>query len=126
MKMSEIRFPIGKPLVIPSDTPKVGNRSGQNPSVSFDNVLAKEINKDGIKLSAHAQARLMERGVDLTGDRMSKIQGAMDTLASKGGKDSLVLMGSTALIVNVPNRTVITAMDAGSVFTNIDSAVVIN
>ncbi len=124
--MSEIRFPIGKPLVIPSETPKIDKRSGQNPSVSFDNLLSKEINKDGIKLSAHAQARLMERGVDLTGDHMSKIQGAMDTLASKGGKDSLVLMGSTALIVNVPNRTVITAMDAGSVFTNIDSAVVIN
>lgn len=123
--MSEIRFPIGKPLVIPSETPNVSNKT-QNPSISFDSLLSKEINKGGIKLSAHAQVRLKERGVDLSGDHMAKIEGAIDTLASKGGKDSLVLMGNTALIVNVPNRTVVTAMDSGSVFTNIDSAVILN
>lgn len=124
--MSEIRFPIGKPLVIPSESPKADREREQTSSTSFDSLLSREMSKDGVKLSAHAQARLRERGVDLTVDHMSKIEGAIDTLASKGGKDSLVLMGNTALIVSVPNRTVVTAMDSGSVFTNIDSAVIIN
>lgn len=46
----------------------------------------------------------------------------------KKGKDSLILLKNIAFIVNIPNRTVVTAMDGSnskeSVFTNIDSAVV--
>ena len=53
----------------------------------------------------------------------------MDSVAKKGGKESLIMQGDTAFVVSVANRTVITAMDrknmAGSVITNIDSAAVI-
>jgi flagellar operon protein len=53
----------------------------------------------------------------------------VNSVAQKGGKDSLVMMGDAALVVSVKNRTVVTAMDRsqmkGNVFTNIDSAVVI-
>lgn len=123
--MSEIRFPVGSPLIIPSEVPKTGNKAGKNPAASFDNLLSNEMNGREVRFSAHADMRLKERGLDLTGADMARIKGAMDTLASKGGRDSLLLMGDTALIVNIPNRTVVTAMDAGSVFTNIDSAVII-
>ena len=48
---------------------------------------------------------------------------------SKGVQDTLILTDQAALIVSVPNRTVITAMDrgnlSGNVFTNIDGAVII-
>jgi flagellar operon protein len=48
---------------------------------------------------------------------------------AKGVQDTLVLTDKAALIVSVPNRTVITAMDRaqldGNVFTNIDGAVII-
>jgi hypothetical protein len=41
-----------------------------------------------------------------------------------------MLLGGTALIVNIPNRTVVTALDGASmkdnVFTQIDSAVIIS
>lgn len=124
--MSEIRFPVGSPLTIPPETSRVDTKTNKAPSVSFENLLSNEMNGREVKLSAHANMRLRERGLDLTGEDMSRIKGALDTLASKGGRDSLLLMGDTALIVNVPNRTVVTAMDAGSVFTNIDSAVIIN
>jgi flagellar operon protein len=50
-------------------------------------------------------------------------------VAQKGGRESLIMLGDAALVVSVKNRTVITAMDRGSmqgnVFTNIDSAVVL-
>jgi len=46
----------------------------------------------------------------------------------KGAKDSLVLLRDLAFIVNVKNRTVVTAVDGehlkDNVFTNIDSAVI--
>ncbi len=124
--MSEIRFPVGTPLVIPSDTPRADARTNKAPAVSFDSLLSAEMNGREVRFSTHAGLRLKERGLDLTGEDMARIKGAVDTLASKGGRDSLLLMGDTALIVNVPNRMVVTAMDAGSVFTNIDSAVIIN
>lgn len=124
--MSEIRFPVGTPLGIPSETSRVENRGNKTPSVSFDSLLSSEMNGREVRFSAHADMRLKERGLDFTGDDMARIKGAIDILASKGGRDSLLLMGDTALIVNVPNRTVVTAMDAGSVFTNIDSAVILN
>lgn len=60
---------------------------------------------------------------------MERLEGAVDSVARKGGKDSLVLLGDAALVVSVKNRTVVTAMDRagmrGNVFTNIDSAVIL-
>jgi len=48
--------------------------------------------------------------------------------ASKGSRDSLVLVDGTAFVVSVSNRTVITAVGSeqmkDNVFTNIDSAVI--
>ena len=47
----------------------------------------------------------------------------------KGIQESLVMMDSLAFIVNIPNKTVVTAMDQReteeNVFTNIDGAVII-
>jgi flagellar operon protein len=83
-----------------------------------------------IRFSEHAKTRLKSRGIDFGQELMSKLGGAVDKAAQKGAtKDSLVLMQDMALIVNVKNRTVITAMDRSdmkeNVFTNIESAVIV-
>ena len=56
-----------------------------------------------------------------------KLVDAVDKAGSKGVKDTLVVMDKMAFVVNVRNRTVITAMNSGelkdNVFTNIDGAV---
>jgi len=92
---------------------------------SFASIFNKELDK--IKFSYHALKRLEERQIHLNDDEMQKINTAVDKAESKGAKDSLVMMNSTAFIVNVPNRTVVTAMPIGegteNVFTNIDSVV---
>jgi flagellar operon protein len=48
---------------------------------------------------------------------------------AKGVKDSLIVMGDLALIVNVPSKTVVTAVDGENlkenIFTNIDGAVIL-
>lgn len=97
----------------------------QQPGESFASIFSEELDK--LKFSSHALKRLEERKIHLNDDEMQKINIAVDKAESKGAKDSLVMMNSTAFIVNVPNRTVVTAMPIGegteNVFTNIDSVV---
>ncbi|HUI10297.1 MAG TPA: TIGR02530 family flagellar biosynthesis protein [Bacteroidota bacterium] len=93
---------------------------------AFDAILQKEL-KD-LKFSKHAQDRIASRNIQLSPDDVAALGAAVAKAGDKGGKDSLVLLRDMAFIVNVPNRTVVTAMDAGqmkeNVFTNIDSAVI--
>ncbi|GGJ22233.1 TIGR02530 family flagellar biosynthesis protein [Paenibacillus hunanensis] len=83
-----------------------------------------------LKFSNHASKRLEQRGIQFSTEQMTSLNQAIDKAAAKGSKDSLILMqNNVALIVNVPNRTVVTAMDGNSmkdnVFTQIDSAVIL-
>ncbi|MBE9913248.1 flagellar biosynthesis protein [Paenibacillus donghaensis] len=98
----------------------------ENRTDSFDRIFQNEL----LKFSNHAAKRLEQRGIELKGDELLQIQNAVDKAAAKGSKESLILMKDMALIVNVANRTVVTAMDGNSmkdnVFTQIDSAVVIS
>ncbi|CAI6026829.1 TIGR02530 family flagellar biosynthesis protein [Cohnella sp. JJ-181] len=93
---------------------------------SFKTLLSAE----SLKFSQHAEQRLAQRGIKLGPEQLNAIASAVDQASAKGAKDSLVLYQNMAMIVNVPSRTVITAMDDKSmrqhVFTNIDSAVVVN
>jgi flagellar operon protein len=86
-------------------------------------------NGSGIKFSAHATQRLRERNISFNADQMQRMNEALNKADAKGVQDTLVLTDQAALIVSVPNRTVITAMDrnnlTGNVFTNIDGAVII-
>ena len=107
---------------------QIGNQAGispKSPSTSFDSVFQQELEK--IKFSNHALKRLENRNIQLGDADISKIQSAVERAELKGSKDSLVMMEDTAFIVNIPNRTVVTAMAVGSsyenIFTNIDSVV---
>ena len=85
--------------------------------------------KAPLKFSAHASQRLRDRKINLDAATMIKVNEAIDKAGAKGIDDTLVLTKDAALIVNVKNRTIVTAMDrasmAGNVFTNIDGAVII-
>jgi flagellar operon protein len=83
-----------------------------------------------VRFSHHAEVRLQQRGIQLQPEQLAKLESAIDKAAAKGAKDALMLLNGMALIVNIPNRTVVTALDGNSmkdnVFTQIDSAVVIS
>ncbi len=102
-----------------------GTLPGNVQGKSFQDVF----HEQALRISQHAEQRLKQRGITLQSEQLKKIETAVDKAAAKGAKDSLVLMKDLALIVNVKNRTVITAMDGASlkdnVFTNIDSAVIV-
>ncbi len=82
-----------------------------------------------LKFSAHAAQRLRDRQIQFDPDMLLRMSDAIDKADAKGVQDTLVLTDKAALIVSVPNRTVITAMDrdnlTGNVFTNIDGAVIV-
>jgi flagellar operon protein len=72
---------------------------------------------------------MAQRGIELPSERINQLNDAIDSAASKGAKDSLIVLGDIAMIVNVPSRTVVTTMDGtqmkSNVFTQIDSAIII-
>jgi flagellar operon protein len=94
---------------------------------SFSDLL-KLKTKEELKFSAHAASRLKSRGIEVTPETMGKLEKAVEGAEGKGARDTLVMVKDLAFIVNIPNRTIITAMDGESVkdniFTNIDSTVI--
>ncbi|MBW4083249.1 TIGR02530 family flagellar biosynthesis protein [Paenibacillus sp. S150] len=102
------------------------SKNSVSTEASFESMLQKNM----LKFSNHAAKRLEQRGIELGSSQLDQISSAVDKAAAKGSKESLILMKDMALIVSVPNRTVVTAMDGSSmkdnVFTQIDSAVIIS
>lgn len=94
--------------------------------IEFGRIL-EETGKQ-LKFSAHAKSRLASRNIDVTPEIVGKLDKAVDGAEKKGSRDSLILLSDLAFIVNIPNRTVVTAMDGNTmkenVVTNIDSTVI--
>ncbi|MFS1513195.1 TIGR02530 family flagellar biosynthesis protein [Chengkuizengella sp. SCS-71B] len=110
----------------PNITNKTQSKVTQNnKNQPFEKLLQDEM----LNFSHHAEQRLKQRGIKLYPDQIQKINEAIDNASAKGAQDSLILFDNTAFIVNIKNRTVVTAMDSNSlknhVFTKIDSALII-
>lgn len=83
-----------------------------------------------VALSRHAQKRVERRDLDLDPARMQRLSNAISSAAQKGARNSVVMLDDLAVVVNVRERTVVTAMnthtggDRQRVFTNVDSVVI--
>ena len=102
--------------------------------VSFEDVLRQKQNEavvesSELKFSKHAVSRLNDRNILLTDSQNIRLENGVKQASEKGITESLVLIDSLAFIVNIPNKTVVTALDQtetnSNVFTNIDGAVII-
>ena len=124
-----------KPIITGTDTQQTRQKQ-QNQRIqdgqpsAFDKILDRKMPaSQGVKFSQHAQDRLRSRGITMNDAELGLLNTAVENVAQKGGKESLIMMGDAAFVVSVKNKTVVTAMDRsqmqGNVFTNIDSAVVI-
>jgi flagellar operon protein len=104
---------------------EISKANVQDPSTPFKSIFQEELEK--LKFSNHALKRLENRNISLSDADLGKIQNAVEKAESKGSKDSLVMMKDTAFIINIPNKTVVTAMPLNNseenIFTNIDSVV---
>lgn len=107
---------------------------GSQGSVPKSNPVSREkfesaLSDAEIQISKHAQKRLEAREIELSSVEKTQLSDAVNSLEKKGARDSLVLMGEHAFIVNVPSKTVVTAMNKSQmkeqVFTNIDSTILV-
>lgn len=105
------------------------NNDSNDKKINFKDILNKEKNKSSFVLSNHAAQRLMERKINLNEGDMKKINQGINEAEKKGSKDSLIMYKDIVMVASIKNRTIITAMDKsdsiGSVFTNIDSVVLL-
>ena len=94
--------------------------------VSFEEVLRQK--QKPLKFSKHATQRLSQRNINLSDEQNIRLTNGVTEAEKRGVNESLVLVDNLAFIVNVPNKTVVTAMDQeetnANVFTNIDGAVI--
>ncbi len=124
------RFPI-----LPGTTPPVGGATGvRKPTTpsrtqgpSFDQVLDRQMQQP-LQFSRHAEQRMQQRGISFSSQQMGRLEQAVTQVNAKGGRDSLVMLDETALVVSVKNNTVVTVADKEqlkqNVFTKIDSAII--
>ena len=115
-----------------NQTQKVG-KGDIGVATSFDSVLRQKLlgtegNVQSLKFSKHAANRLVDRNITLSDNQIARLSDGARKAGEKGIQDSLVIVDELAFIVNIPNKTVITAMDQTetneNVFTNIDGAVI--
>lgn len=111
----------------------VGTESRESTSgLSFREILrqrSEEAQEPGnLRFSKHALNRLNDRNIELDTLQLERLQAGAEKAGEKGIRDSLVIVDQLAFIVNVPNRTVVTAMDSTAtdenIFTNINGAVI--
>jgi len=104
-----------------------GGTARQSPSgTSFEDALGRA--QEEVRLSRHAQKRIDRRELVLDSARMDRLSTAIDRAAEKGARNSVVMLDGLAVVVDVRERTIVTALDTGGggqrVFTNVDSVVV--
>ncbi len=117
----------GIPQTIPTDLTETV------PEESFQEILKEQLGEppspSGVNFSKHAMNRVLERGIDLSPDSLSRLNEGVKLAEEKGLDDTLILVGSEAFIVSVRNNTVITTIPneelQGNVFTNIEGTVII-
>ena len=108
-------------------------KENENAGLSFQDILQQKrlfgtAQTGELKFSKHASERLLSRSIELSDDQLRRLNDGAVKAGQKGIRDSLVIVDELAFIVNVPNQTVVTAMDSTqtneNVFTNINGAVI--
>ncbi len=81
-----------------------------------------------VRFSKHAIERINERAIDLSSERLERLNRGVSLAEEKGSDDAVIFVDSTAFLVSVKNNKVITTVStdemAENIFTNIDSAVI--
>ncbi len=92
---------------------------------TFGEILEKTASST-ITFSKHASERLQTRNISMSDSQKARLEDATQQANEKGMKESLVMVDNLAFIVNVKNRTVVTAVNdlKQGVFTNIDGAII--
>jgi len=98
------------------------------PGTNFEALLREKMAPESIRFSRHASERMQSRGITFNPQQLQRLESAIEQINIKGGRESLVMLDDTAMVVSVKNDTVVTVVGKdqlkNNVFTNIDSAVI--
>ena len=116
----------GNPVAIQQNRDAVESPGEEQPS--FQTLLEERIREEStVAFSKHAMERVVERNVDVSPGQLERLNEGVRLAEEKGLRSPLILMDTTAFVVNVPNNKVVTVVNDGSlkgtVFTNIDGTV---
>jgi flagellar operon protein len=116
-------------LPVPSVSQKESDIQKNESKLDFKQILRQQLPKEGINFSTHSLKRMEQNNIQVSPQQVEKLNTAVEKAEGKGSRQSCIMMDNMAFIVSVNNRTVITVVDGSrmkdSVFTNIDSAVII-
>lgn len=134
MLRSNVSVTTGKAGAVQTPQQNVPNSTAVSPENSdfakeLRNQLEQINGEGGVQFSKHAMDRISERNIDLSADNtLDRLNKAVTLAGEKGSDDALVMIDSTAFVVSIKNNKVITTLTAddmqGSIFTNIDSTVI--
>ena len=104
-----------------------GKKTNDN---AFKELLEQRLKEESqVSFSKHAMERVVERGVDVSSEKLDRLNEGVRMAEEKGLREPLILLGTTAFVVNVKNNKVVTVVNEdslkGTVFTNIDGTVMI-
>ncbi|NPV88253.1 flagellar hook associated protein [Coprothermobacteraceae bacterium] len=102
------------------------NRVGQSiDGAAFAEAMLESL---GVKLSAHAKARIQDRSISLSQERVAQILEGMEALSKKGVREGVLVFRDMAVVVGVPTKTVVTfktpPFSKDGVFNQIDGVVI--
>ena len=114
----------------PGEPPANRPRESAGSDNAFKELLEQKIREESqVSFSKHAIERVVERGVDVSSEKIERLNEGIRMAEEKGLKEPLILLGSTAFVVNVKNNKVVTVVNEdslkGTVFTNIVGTVMI-
>lgn len=119
-------YVVGREFANEGINKKINSNSTSSTEV-FKNILDEQINKDSLKVSAHAMERISN--LDINNKDLEKINDAFKKARDKGCENSVILYKDVAFIGSIKNNTLITAVDKErakeNVFTNIDSVIIL-
>ena len=114
--------------MIPPVSPNLPQAQVQNApqELGFGQLMEGLRKSQDVQFSKHANMRLNDRNIQLDQGQMRRLEQGVQTAQTKGIRDGLVLIDNIALVVNIKNKMVITAINSQEqVVTNIDGAVIV-
>lgn len=103
------------------------NKSSGKPGESFESHLREVCCRKGVRLTGHAEKRMLSRKLQVSEEELEKISEAMKNVQKKGGGKSAIFLDGKIFLADIRNKSIITAIESGKdrerVFTGIDSAI---
>lgn len=119
----------GTPSVQPQTQSGAGVRTSEPGGPSFLQVLQGQLESaSNTAFSKHAVSRVLERQIDVSDQNLERLSQGVQIAQQKGLRDALILIDSSAYIVNAAAAKVVTVdgeAGKGSVYTNIDGTVIV-